>query len=462
MSTTKPDLRSVPSVTRMLECEEVVSLLQRYPRGTVVRAVRNVLAAVREDVVKGGVAPAAEAVAATVPAALAAELRPGLCRVINATGIVAHTALGRSVLPADAIAAIAEEARGYCLLQIDRATQGRTRRDQFCVDLICELTGAEDATVVNNNAAATMLVLNTLAEGKEVVLSRGQMVEIGGAFRIPDVLRRSGAILHEIGCTNKTHVRDYEEAINDNTGLLMKIHTSNYRLQGFVKEVPIQDLVPVGQRYGIPVMDDLGAGALLDLRYLGFPEEPLVKDSIACGADVISISSDKLIGGPQGGIILGRKETITKIRKNPLARALRVGKLTLIALEAALKYFLDKERVYAEHPTTRMLTMPLPELKRRAELIASHLGGLERATVEVVEETSEVGSGSYPAHQIATFAVAVTHESIPADEIAHRLRMLPLPVFARVRKDRLLLDPRTVQDGEEAEAAAALKEALAR
>jgi L-seryl-tRNA(Ser) seleniumtransferase len=460
MSTTKPDLRSVPSVTRLLECEEVTALLQRYPRGTVVRAVRNVLAAVREEVVRGGVAPAAEAVAATVPAALAAELRPGLCRVINATGIVAHTALGRSVLPADALAAIADEARGYCLLQIDRATQGRSRRDQFCVDLICELTGAEDATVVNNNAAATMLVLNTLAEGKEVVLSRGQMVEIGGAFRIPDVLRRSGAILHEIGCTNKTHLRDYEEAINDHTGLLMKIHTSNYRIRGFTKEVPIEELVAVGQRYGIPVMDDLGAGALIDLRYLGFPEEPLVKDSIACGADVVSISSDKLIGGPQGGIILGRKEVITRIRKNPLARALRVGKLTLIALEATLKYFLDTKRVYAEHPTTRMLTMPLDELKRRAKAIAGHIGDLPGATIEVVEETSEVGSGSYPAHQIATFAVAVTHQSIPAEEIAHRLRMLPLPVFARVKKDRLLLDPRTVQDGEEPEAAAALVEAL--
>jgi len=445
----------------MLECEEVVTLLKRYPRGTVVRAIRTVISGVREDVVNGAMAPTAEELGSHVPAALAAELRPGLCRVINATGIVAHTALGRSVLPADAVAALAAEARGYCLLQIDRETQGRTRRDQFCRDLICELTGAEDATVVNNNSAATMLVLNTLAEGKEVVISRGQMVEIGGAFRIPDVLRRSGAILHEIGCTNKTHVHDYEEAINDNTGLLMKVHTSNYRIQGFVKEVPIGDLVPVGQRYGIPVMDDLGAGALLDLRYLGFPEEPLVKDSLASGADVISISADKLIGGPQGGIILGKKDTITKIRKNPLARVLRVGKLTLIALEATLKYFLDQKRVFAEHPTTRMLTMPLAELERRARVIAEHIGEIPSATIEVVEESSEVGSGAYPAHQIATFAVAVTHESIRAEEIARRLRLLPLAVFARVKKDRLLLDPRTVQDGEEPEAAAALREALA-
>jgi L-seryl-tRNA(Ser) seleniumtransferase len=446
----------------MLAAPAVASLLERTPRATVIRAVRAVLDAVRDEVRAGGAAPADPAdLAPRVEASLAEMLRPGLRRVINATGIVAHTALGRSVLSADALAALLEEARGYCLLQIDRETQGRTRRDQFCVDLICELTGAEDATVVNNNAAATMLVLNSLAEGKEVVLSRGQMVEIGGAFRIPDVLRRSGAILHEVGCTNKTHLRDYEEAINENTGLLMKIHTSNYRMQGFVKEVPIEDLAPLGLKHGIPVMDDLGAGALLDLRYLGFPEEPLVTDSIAAGADVISISADKLLGGPQGGIILGSRDVVTRIRKNPLARALRVGKLTLIALEATLKYFLDRKRVFAEHPTTRMLTMPLEELERRARVIAEAIGDLPGARVEVVQEASEVGSGSYPAHQIATVVVAVDHESLPAEEIARRLRLQSLPVFARLKKDRLLLDPRTIQDGEEVEAAAAIREAVA-
>jgi L-seryl-tRNA(Ser) seleniumtransferase len=454
-------LREIPSVTRMLDAPEVSVLADRYPRATVLRAVRQVLDDLRQEALAGrtGILLDPAKLASRVLAAIEGGVGRGLRRAINATGIVAHTGLGRSVLPPDALRALSEEARGYCLLQIDRATTGRTRRDQYCVDLITEITGAESATIVNNNCAATMIVLNTLAEGKEVVISRGQLVEIGGSFRIPDVLRRSGAKLVEVGCTNRTHLRDYEEAITEHTGLLMKVHTSNYRMQGFVKEVPIGELVELGAKRGVPVVDDLGAGAFLDLRSFGFPEEPLVQDSIRAGADLVTMSADKLIGGPQGGIVLGKKKFVDMVRKNPLARVVRVGKLTLIALEATLRYFLDRERALREHPTTRMLTLPLPELERRAREIAAGIGAVPGLTVEVFESTSEVGSGSYPAHQIPTFVAAVAHATVPVEELAKRLRMRPYGVFARIHEGRVVFDPRTLQEGEVAELAKAVREA---
>jgi L-seryl-tRNA(Ser) seleniumtransferase len=446
----------------MLECEAVVAMQSRFPRASLLKAVRAVLDDLRAAAKAGRpVETDPDALAPTVLATLDASFGRGLRRVLNATGIVAHTALGRSVLADDVMEAFLEEAKGYCLLQIDRETAGRSKRDGFCEELVKEITGCEAACVVNNNAAATMLTLNTTADGKEVIISRGQLVEIGGAFRIPDVLRRSGGTLVEVGCTNKTHLRDYEAAINERTGAIMKVHTSNYRLLGFVKEVPIDELAALGQERGVAVIDDLGAGALLDLRPYGFPDEPMVQDSVAAGADLITISSDKLIGGPQGGIILGREEWVKKIRKNPLSRVFRVGKLTLIALEATLKYFLDRKRTLAEHPTTRMLTMPLDELERRAKAIAAEIGEIDGVTMEVGEDTSEVGSGSYPAHQIPTFTVRLAFTKHHADDVARRLRCRPLAVFARIHHDQLVIDPRTLQRGEVAEVAGAIREVLA-
>jgi len=457
-------LRRIPSVTRMLECGAIDEMQSRFPRASVLKAVRAVLDDLREAAKAGdgdSVETDPDALASRVLATLDASSARGLRRVLNATGIVAHTALGRSVLAKDVMDAFLEEARGYCLLQIDRETAGRSKRDGFCEELVKELTGAEAAVVVNNNAAATMLTLNTAADGKEVIISRGQLVEIGGAFRIPDVLRRSGGTLVEVGCTNKTHLRDYVDAITPNTGAIMKVHTSNYRLLGFVSEVPIEELTALGRERGVTVIDDLGAGALLDLRSYGFPEEPLVQDSVAAGADLVTISADKLIGGPQGGIILGREEWVAKVRKNPLSRVFRVGKLTLIALEATLKYFLDRKRALAEHPTTRMLTMPLEELDRRARAIAAEIGEMEGVTIEVGEDTSEVGSGSYPAHQIQTVTVRLGFASRHADDVARALRCRPLAVFARIRHDRLVIDPRTLQEGEIPEVAEAIREVLA-
>ena len=451
-------LRALPSVDRLLKDAAIEALAERFHRATVVRVVRGVLDELRRGILDGTVGEVPADLVGHVAAILESGVGRGLCRVVNATGIVSHTGLGRSVLPKEALEAIAEEGRGYCLLQVDRETGGRSKRDKHCEELVCELTGAEAAVVVNNNAAATMLVLNAMAEGKEVVISRGQLVEIGGAFRIPDVLRRSGATLVEVGCTNKTHARDYENAITERTGLLMKVHTSNYRMLGFVSEVPIDEMVQIGHRHGVPVVDDLGAGSLLDLRSFGFPDEPRVQDSVKAGADLVTISADKLIGGPQGGIILGKADALARIRKNPLARVVRVGKLTLIALEATLRYFLDRQRAMAEHPTTRMLTTPLADLEGRAREIAGAIGELPGVTVDVAEDMSEVGSGAYPAYSIPTWVIRVRSGSLAPNEAARRLRVRPLAVFARVKDDAVVLDPRTVQEGEEGELAAAVRE----
>jgi L-seryl-tRNA(Ser) seleniumtransferase len=448
-------LRAIPSVDRLLA--GMADLGGSHPRASVVRAVRTVLEDARRRIREGDLdrAPSVEELTLQVLRTLETT---GLRRVINATGIVAHTGLGRSVLPPDALAAIAEEARGYCLLAVDRFTTKRADRFRFVEELLIELTGAEAAIVVNNNAAATMIMLNTMAEGKEVIISRGQLVEIGGSFRIPDVLVRSGARLVEVGATNRTHLRDYENAITDNTGLLMRVHTSNYRIVGFAKEVPIEELAALGRARGIPVVDDLGAGAFLDLRPYGFPEEPMVAASVAAGADLVSMSTDKLIGGPQGGIIAGRKELVDRIHKNPLYRAFRVGKLTLVALEATLRYFLDHQRAFDEHPTTRMLTRSLTELETCAKELAAAIGEAPGLAVEVIPEHSEVGSGSYPAHQIPTFVVALTPIETRPDDFALALRKRPVAVFTRVKNDRILLDPRTLQPGEGLETAAAVRE----
>jgi L-seryl-tRNA(Ser) seleniumtransferase len=453
-------LRAIPSVDRLLESEALADLAARYPRASLLRAVRGVLDGVRTAILAGerDAAPDEDTLAAEVLGALEGGVARGLRRVINATGIVAHTGLGRSVLPEDARKALWEETSSYCLLAIDRETTERADRHRFCEELITEITGAEAACVTNNNAAATLLMLNTWALDREVVIARGQLVEIGGAFRIPDILRLGGARLVEVGCTNKVHLRDYEAAITDDTGLLMRVHTSNYRIVGFSKEVPIDELAELGRARGIPVVDDLGAGAFIDLRPFGFPEEPIVMDSVKAGANMISMSADKLIGGPQGGIILGTKEHIRAIQKNQLYRAFRVGKLTLIALEATLRYFLDRKRALAEHPTTRMLIAPIETLEARAREMADGFGGISGVKAEVLPGTSESGSGSYPAHGIPTFVAAVTVDGIPADDLALRLRQRPIAIFTRVKEDRVRFDPRAMQEGEIAEAIEGLRE----
>jgi len=463
-------LRGLPAVNDVVASPAARPLAEAHGREPLVGAVRGVIDSLRARIREGGpAAPAAgdllpEAVLGAAAEALAAGGRPGLCRVLNATGVVLHTGLGRAVLPDAAMRALAEEARGYCLLAVERDSAERGRRERFCEEILVELTGCEAATVVNNNAAATMLVLNTMAEGRDAILSRGQAVEIGGAFRMPDVMRKSGVRLVEVGCTNRTHLSDYREAIRPETALLVRVHPSNYRVVGFAGTPGIEELCALGRETGVPVFDDLGAGALLDLRGLGFPEdEPRIRDSLEAGAAVVTCSADKLIGGPQGGLVLGKREWIQRCEANPLMRSLRAGKLDLIALEATLRLFRDRERLLREHPTTRMLAESEAAIGERAAALAARIRrglGAAASAVDTEPDASTVGSGAVPVHPLPTRVVAVRPARLEAGEAARRLRLLPLPLFLRVREGALVLDPRTIQPGEEEEVARALEAVL--
>jgi L-seryl-tRNA(Ser) seleniumtransferase len=374
---------------------------------------------------------------------------PHYCKVINATGIILHTALGRAVLPARAIRQIQEELSGYSLLQADIETGRRSRRDARIQWLLQQLTGAEAATVVNNNAAATSIVLNTVAQGKEVIVSRGQLVEIGGSFRLPEVMAASGVKLVEVGTTNKTHPRDYEQAVTDNTAAIMRVHPSNYKISGFTSEVPIEQLEQIAHGRGLVLIDDVGAGPLMDFSRFGFAKEPTLPESVRAGADVITASADKLIGASQGGIILGRSHLIQRIRQNPLARVVRVGKLTLAALEATLTLFLDESLALREIPTLRMLRRGLPEIAGQAEQIAQSIReGTSAAEVMVADGSSQMGSGSLPTQDLPTRLVAILPNEISPDELALRLRRWRPPIFSRIRAGQVLLDPRTLLEGE--------------
>jgi L-seryl-tRNA(Ser) seleniumtransferase len=345
---------------------------------------------------------------------------------------------------------IHDQLAGYSLIQVDTETGKRSRRDERIEWLLRQLTGCEAATVVNNNAAATMLVLASVARGKEVIVSRGQLVEIGGSFRLPDVMAASGARLVEVGTTNKTHARDYENAITENTAAILRVHPSNYTIVGFTAEVPLGEMADIAHGRGLVMIDDVGAGALLDFSRFGFPDQPILADSIRDGADILMCSADKLIGGPQGGIILGKAAIVEKARKNPLARIVRVDKITLAALEATLSLFLDEETALREVPTLAMLSRDLSALSQAAERIANAVRG--RATGAVVGTTdgaSEMGSGSLPAQPIPTRLVSVASTKLAPDELAARLRKNEPPVFARIQEDRVLCDPRTLLDGDE-------------
>ena len=383
-------------------------------------------------------------------AAAAAEDEPSLRRVVNATGVVIHTNLGRSRLAESAIAAMAEAARSPVNLEYDLTSGQRGERDNLVEEQICALTGAEAATVVNNNAAAVLIVLNTLAMGREVIVSRGELVEIGGAFRIPDVMTRSGARLREVGTTNRTHPGDYTSAINPDTALLMKVHPSNYRIVGFTSDVGLEELAAIGKAHGLPVIEDLGSGALFDLSAYGLPREPMVAERIAAGAAIVTFSGDKLLGGPQAGLIAGRRDLIELIRRNPLRRALRCDKLTLAALEATLRVHLRSDDLAEELPTLRMLSLTVEELSRRAEgareILASHLG--PAFTIEVVMSEAEIGSGALPAVPLESRALRVTNPVMGAGAIAAMLRRARPPVIGRIKDGAVYLDMRTIEEPE--------------
>ncbi|MCU0722814.1 MAG: L-seryl-tRNA(Sec) selenium transferase [Planctomycetes bacterium] len=447
-------LRRLPAVDKVLRSEALKPLADAHPRDAVADAVRKALGALRDRVLA---APAAdhdvsvEAVAHAAGEALTRRARPAYMRVVNGTGVVLHTGLGRSPLCREAVDALGEALKGYSRLAMDLATGRRKNREDDLKGLLGELTGAESATVVNNNAAATMIVLNTLAAGKEVVCARGQLVEIGGAFRMPEVMEMSGAKLREIGTTNKVHLRDYEKAIGPATGAILKVHTSNYRIVGFTSEVPIAELAALGRAKGVPVIDDIGSGAILDFAKYGIDEEPTIQESLRAGADVVCVSADKLLGGSQGGIILGRKAVIEAIRKNPLMRALRIGKMTAIVLEQTLKVLLDAGTRETRHTVLRLISTPAAALEPRAralrERIAAAFGTRVRA--EALEDRSEVGGGTTPTKSLPTWAVSLEVPGLDAGELASRLRLQETPVCGRVHKETLLLDVRTFFDGDD-------------
>ncbi len=418
-------------------------------------AVRDVLAETRRVVlahpdpgecVRGFLADGFAILLDRIEAYLQREDAPRLQRVINATGIVLHTNLGRAPLAAGALEALSRTAGGYCNLEYHTPSGRRGDRSAALEERLCRLTNAEGALVVNNNAAAVLLALATLAGGREVIVSRGEMVEIGGSFRIPDVMALSGARLREVGTTNKTRISDYEAAIGDTTALLLKVHTSNYRIVGFTASVPIEEIVELGARHGIPVMEDLGSGAFFDLSPFGLPGEPQVAQRIARGVDIVTMSGDKLLGGPQAGILLGRRRFIAAMRKNPLYRALRVGKLTIAALEATLRDLSSTERAWTRIPVLRMLTLPKETLRARAEALRAEL--LRRIPqglhVTVIEGDSEAGGGALPTVKLPTYLVALRSERLSPVELERLLRLGDPPIIARISHDRLLLDPRTL------------------
>jgi L-seryl-tRNA(Ser) seleniumtransferase len=461
-------LRKLPSVDSLLNTEKSVVLIAKYGRDVVVDSARKVVEGLRSAILKEGKESLAEdtlsqeSILKEIETHLQNAFSPSLVRAVNASGVVLHTGLGRAVLPKDAQDAIDEVIEGYCTLATDVETGRRGHRDVHLDDLLCEITGAEAATVVNNNAAATMLILNTMASGKEVIVSRGQLVEIGGAFRMPDVMAASGAILREVGTTNRTHLRDYAAVIWEETGAIMRVHHSNYRIVGFSGEPGIEELAYLAKEQNIPLIDDLGSGALVDLSEYGLESEPMVQHSLKAGADVACFSGDKLIGGPQAGIIVGKADLIKRIRKNPLARAFRVGKMTIAGMEATLRLFRSKETLKKRHPVHKMFALSITEIESRAKKALRNLKKQipQGAEFSVVDGGSQVGSGSVPVQTMPTKLLMVKSEVLSAESLAQSLRHHRPAVFSRVQNDAVLLDFRTIQEKEDKVVLDALLSAL--
>jgi L-seryl-tRNA(Ser) seleniumtransferase len=461
VSADRATLRGLPSVDQLLRSLGDRPEVARIPRARLTEMVREALDDERRRLLTGATASAD--VATLTARVVQAGRRSGvfsLRPVINAQGVVLHTNLGRALLSALALERVAAVGAAYSNLELDLASKERGSRYSHVESLLRRLTGAEDALVVNNNAAAVLLALETLAHGKEVIVSRGELIEIGGEFRIPDIMLRSGAVLREVGATNRTHLRDYVEAIGPNTGLLLKVHTSNYRVVGFTAEVSSRELSELGRARGIPVMEDLGSGSLVDLRPWGFPYEPTVPEVVASGVDLISFSGDKLLGGPQAGIVVGRREIVTRLKKNPWNRALRIDKFTIAALEATL-YAYEAGTARQTIPTLRVLTEPLTDVRQRARQVLRRLAPAvrERLAPQLVEDHAEVGGGALPTVQLPTVGVTVGATPAAARTLDATLRIGDPPVIGRMVDDRLFLDCRTVLPTQIATLAAALTQA---
>ncbi len=449
LAKTKSAVRALPSVDALLKDPALIPFIDKSGRALVTQAVRDVLTRCRTNILKNkATAPATKVLVQAVVESLQTLDQPHLKRVINATGIILHTGLGRAVLPKTARDALAG-LTGSCNLQIDLETGERNEREHVVRDMLKRITGAEDVAVVNNNASATLLVLRALAQDREVIVSRGEQIEIGGSFRLPDVMRESGAVMREVGTTNKTHLRDYKSAVGPKSALILKVHKSNYRVVGFTKEVELAELVELGKARRIPVAFDLGSGNLVDLEMFGLKDEPTVQAGLKAGADVIFFSGDKLIGGPQAGIIVGRKKFVEKIRAHPLYRALRVDKMTMAALEQALRTFLNPGQLTRTNPTFMMLAKTPQEMRSQAESLRQRLTELKpNWNLSVVEEEAFLGGGALPTRELPGFALRISLKSTKADHLARQFRLASPPVVPYIKNNGVLLNMRTVFEDE--------------
>jgi L-seryl-tRNA(Ser) seleniumtransferase len=445
-------LRQLPKIDEIILLLEQQKVFERAPREMVVNTCRSAVGELREAILrskkggKGFVPPSLEQVASSVALKVENLHRPSLRRVINATGIVLHTNLGRAPLCEEALERVIDVSRGYSNLEYNLEKGKRGLRYDHVSKILCDLTGAEDALVVNNNAAAVLLVLNTLAAGKETVVSRGELIEIGGEFRIPEVMEKSGAILREVGTTNRTHLSDYEKAIGEKTGLLLKVHTSNFLIMGFTEEVQLPELAALGRKRGIPVMSDLGSGCLIETERFGLKKEPTVQETLKTGVDVVTFSGDKLLGGPQAGIILGRRETLEQIKKNPLNRALRIDKMTLAALEATMRLYLHEGEALTSIRGLRVLTEPVEEVEQRAKKLLRLLkkAKIEGLTLSLKKGSSMAGGGSLPTQEIPSVLLSLRSSKLSANAVEEKLRQFDIPIIARIAEKEVLFDLRTI------------------
>jgi L-seryl-tRNA(Ser) seleniumtransferase len=449
-------LSALPSVERLLIDADSAGLIATFGRPAVASAIRGVLAGARTELRAngGGVIPDAASLIRRAARQLQADAQPSLRRVFNLTGTVLHTNLGRAALPEEAIEAVTLAAREATNLEFNLTDGRRGERDTHLEQLVCRLTGAEAATVVNNNAAAVLLVLNSLANRKDVPTSRGELIEIGGSFRMPDIMARSGCRLREVGTTNRTHLKDFQDAIGPKTGLVMKVHTSNYTIEGFTADVPEAELAKLCHDRGVPFVVDLGSGTLVDFREFGLPHEPTPAEAIANGVDVVTFSGDKLLGGPQAGIIVGRAALIERIKRNPLKRALRVDKMTIAALSAVLRLYSNPERLAKSLPALRLLTRPVEDISGMADrlrhVVASGLAGI--VSVETTRCESQMGSGALPTRTVPSAGLAIRPavpkrgSGVALERIARAFRELPIPVLGRIQSGALIFDLRCLED----------------
>lgn len=457
--------KMLPSVDEVLSQKEIEELIEKYPRSIVLESIREVIDINRKTIVAIKTEEEAKKFSLTMEKVIEETEKKArdnyalsLKKVINGTGTVLHTNLGRSLISEKIKDEIWTAASRYSNLEYDLEKGERGSRYVHLTDMIKRLTGAEDVLVVNNNAAAVMLVLSTMAKGGEAIVSRGELVEVGGSFRIPSVMALSGADLVEIGATNKTHLKDYEEAITENTRALMKVHTSNYRIMGFTESISVAELVELGKKYDLPVIEDLGSGVFIDLSKYGLEYEPTVLDSIHRGADIVTFSGDKMLGGAQAGIIVGKKKYISAMKKNQLTRALRVDKLTICALEATLRMYLDEEEAVKNIPTLNMITMPMEELERKANLLYAEIEKLNLdADVHIEECLSQVGGGSMPLETMKSRGIAITPNNMNVSTLERKLRLSDSHIIARVYDNKYVLDVRTIFEDEFVDVANELK-----